>query len=80
MAIATILVLAVGCIKAPDIDVNASGWGRERPNTAYVPETRTHEEAKQELRKAHAEIEHLRRDNAKLEQKIRELEAKLNKR
>jgi hypothetical protein len=79
LAMAGVFCLATGCIRAPDVKVDASGWRREKPSTTGVPPTRSHEEAKQELRKAYAEIEHLRKDNAKLQRKNRELEAKLAK-
>ncbi len=74
-----LLVAAVGCIRAPDISVDASGWGsRERVDTTRIPPTSNHEEAKTELRKAYREIERLRQDNEKLKRKNKELEKKLD--
>lgn len=78
MAILALLALATGCFRAPDIRVDASGWRRDRPDTTRIPKTRTHEDAKGELRKAYREIEHLRKENAKLERKNKDLEKKLD--
>lgn len=64
-----LLVAVLGCVRTPDINVDASGWRRERVDTTRIPETRNHEEAKAELRKAHREIERLRRENEKLKRK-----------
>jgi hypothetical protein len=73
------VVVSMGCIKTPDISVDASGWGRrDRVDTTRTPPTSDHEEAKAELRKAYAEIEHLRKENSKLKGKVKELEAKLD--
>lgn len=68
------LVVAVGCFKSPDISVDASGWGRERPNTTRVPPTTSHDQARAELRKAYGEIEHLKKENEKLKRKNKDLE------
>jgi hypothetical protein len=77
--LAVILALgAFGCIQTPrEINVDASGWrSHEKVDTAQIPETRTHEEAKAELRKAYAEIDRLKDENAKLKRKNDELKKK----
>ncbi|MBN1341362.1 MAG: hypothetical protein JXQ73_01715 [Phycisphaerae bacterium] len=76
LMVTAILAGAVGCFRAPDVSVDASGWGRERPSTTSVPPTSSHDEAKAELRKAYGEIEHLRKENEKLKRKNDELERK----
>jgi len=69
LLVTTLLVAMVGCVRTPDINVDASGWRSERVDTTRIPETRNHEDAKAELRKAHREIERLRRENDKLKRK-----------
>ncbi len=77
LLVVALLLGAVGCFRAPDISVDASGWGRkERADTTRIPPTRDHTEAKAELRKAYREIERLRRDNEKLKRRYEELKKK----
>jgi predicted RNase H-like nuclease (RuvC/YqgF family) len=79
LAVVTVTVVGLtACIQTPrEINVDASGWRHERVETSTIPETRNHEEAKAELRKAYGEIERLRKENTKLKEKNEELKRKL---
>jgi len=77
IVLVTAVIGPTACIQTPrEINVDASGWRRERVDTTHIPETRTHEETRAELRKAYSEIERLRDENAKLKKKYDELKKK----
>lgn len=70
---------AFGCVsvKAPErIEVNR----RERVDASQVPPTSSHEEARQRLAEAYAEIRHLRAKVADLEEDKAELRRELDRR
>ncbi len=69
---------AIGCVQTPrEINVDVGGWApRERADTTQIPEVKTLDEAKAELRKAYSEIESLRSENGKLKKKNDELKKK----
>jgi outer membrane murein-binding lipoprotein Lpp len=73
--LATAFILS-GCVnvKAPE-EINL-GTGRHQPvDASQVPPTATHEEARQKLAEAYAEIRHLQSKVADLEKDKKELKA-----
>jgi outer membrane murein-binding lipoprotein Lpp len=73
--VATAFILS-GCVnvKAPE-EINV-GTGRHQPvDASQVPPTKTHEEARQKLAEAYAEIRHLQSKVADLEKDKKELKA-----
>ncbi len=63
------LLLAGGCVTAPErIEVNVGG--RPEPvDSSQVPHPATLEEAQRELDQAYANLQHVERDNARLKDK-----------
>ena len=61
-----------GCVhvQAPE-KIEVGGGRAERVDSTRIPETASHAEARQELRKAYQYIQHLERDNGRLEAKTK---------
>ena len=62
--------LACVSARAPDIYID-TGPPPERVDSAQVPVTSTHEQARAELEKAYRQIRHLEHENARLASKVR---------
>jgi predicted RNase H-like nuclease (RuvC/YqgF family) len=68
--------LSAGCLNVQtprEISVNTDVGTRERVDTSSVPPTASHEEARQKLANAYAEIRSLRSDVASLERDKKDL-------
>ncbi len=72
----TVLFLgSVACIQTPrEINVDASGWRRERVDTSATYDAKSNDQ----LRRVQAENERLREENARLKKKNEELNKKLH--
>ena len=75
-AIVSGLVLgsALGCLdvdaRAPDIYLDRGGPPPENVNSAQVPATSSHEQARAELQKAYNQIRYLEDENRRLKKKV----------
>lgn len=61
------LSAAMGCVNVtpPDVYIKAEGQPHQDLDSSKVPDTRTHEEARQELTKAYSHIRYLERKLAR---------------
>jgi len=70
LAVAALLAASAGCVsvKAPEkIEI---GGGRPEPvDSTRIPETSSHEQAREELRRAYENLQYLERENERLREK-----------